>query len=233
VFDAEKVSRVLQVAMHAAVHVWHNMVPIDGTTTGQFRVRQRGTYTAARNGRHHHGGAVRDEHLYAFVADTRAKSAAGVRRRTRWLRQQLRADTSFDAVCRDLLAAAPTVEVFLTSGRRCRGRVTGVGADVLVLRAGAATTYVAMRAVVGVRSLSARDAENSTDTPTPVRDTQLFVDVLADLADHRDRVEVGTVAPTTHRGILGGLAHDFIWFDDNARYLRLETITDVTAEAAS
>lgn len=177
---------------------------------------------------------MRDEHLYAFVADTRARSAAGVRRRTRWLRQQLRADMSFDALCRDLTAAAATVEVFLTSGRRCRGRVTGVGADVLALRAvGAATTYVATRAVVGVRSLSTRDLDDSTDTAPPVRDTQLFVDVLADLADHRDRVEVGTVAPTTHRGTLAGVARDFIWFDDNARYLRLETITDVTAEAAS
>jgi len=179
---------------------------------------------------------VRDEHLYAFVADTRARTAAGIRRRTRWLHQQLRADTTFDGLCRDLAGTAAAVEVSLTGGRARRGRLCGVGADVLMVRtADAMTAYVATPAVTGVRALApSGDAGAETAAGGAVlRDTQLFVDVLADLADARDRVVVGTIAPQTYRGVLGGIAHDFIWFDDNARCLRLDAITDVMIEAAS
>lgn len=182
-----------------------------------------------------HGGAVRDEHLYAFVADTRARSAAEVRRRTRWLQQQLRAEASFAGLCRDLAASAAPVEIALTSGREHRGRIAGIGVDVLALRAVDATTaYVATQAVVGVRALaSTGDAGDAADGGRALRGTQVFLDVLADLADRRDRVAVGTVAPRTYRGVLAGVAQDFIWFDDNARCVRLDTITDVVTEVAS
>jgi small nuclear ribonucleoprotein (snRNP)-like protein len=177
---------------------------------------------------------VRDEHLYAFVADTRAGSAAEVRRRTRWLQQQLRAEASFADLCRDLAAWAAPVEVALTSGREHRGRIAGIGVDVLALQAVDATTaYVATRAVVGVRALAPTGDAGAADGGRALRGTQVFVDVLADLADRRDRVAVGTVAPRTYRGVLAGVAQDFIWFDDNPRCVRLDTITDVVTDVAS
>lgn len=178
---------------------------------------------------------MRDEHLYAFVADARARSAAEVRRRTRWLHQQLRAETSFDDLCRDLAASAVPVEVVLTSGHEHRGRIAGIGADVLALRAVDGTTaYAATRAVVGVRALArTEDAGATADAGHVLRGTQVFVDVLADLADRRDRVTVGTAAPRTYQGVLAGVAQDFIWFDGNARCVRLDAITDVVTEIAS
>jgi small nuclear ribonucleoprotein (snRNP)-like protein len=177
---------------------------------------------------------VRDEQLYAFVADTRASTAAGIRRRTRWLHQQLRVDSTFDDLCRDLAGTTTAVEVWLTGGRARRGRLCGVGADVLMMRADAMTAYVATRAVTGVRALAPSGDAGDGATGAAVRPgTHLFVDVLADLADARERVVVGTVAPQTYRGVLGGIAQDFIWFDDNARCLRLDAITDVMIEAAS
>jgi hypothetical protein len=177
---------------------------------------------------------VRDEQLYAFVADTRASAAAAIRRRTRWLHQQLRADSTFDGLCRDLAGTTTAVEVSLAGGRARRGRLCGVGADVLMVRADATTAYVATRAVTGVRALAPTGDAGAGTTGGPVlRGTHRFVDVLADLADARERVVVGTVAPQTYRGVLGGIAHDFIWFDDNACCLRLDAITDVMIEAAS
>src|SRR5690554_6699183 len=76
---------------------------------------------------------MRDEQLYAYVADARARAAAGARRRTRWLTQQLREDATFDAICTELATAQATVEIALPAGRRRRGRLTGCGDGVLAL----------------------------------------------------------------------------------------------------
>lgn len=179
------------------------------------------------------GGAMRDEHLYAFVADARARTAAGVRRRTRWLQRQLREDTSFAALCRDLAAAAMPVEVTLADGRRRRGTVVGAEDGVVALRRGGdVTSYIATAAATAVRVLRVTDGQPAAGDPPAIHGGGTFADVLADIADRRDRVAVGTSCGRTYEGRLAGVGRDVVWFDDNGWYLRLETITDVTVGSA-
>jgi hypothetical protein len=193
---------------------------------------------------------VRDEQLYAFVADARARGAADLRRRTRWLHQQLRQDAAFVELCRDLGASGVTVEVSLSDGRHHRGRLAGAGADALaVVTTDDATVYIATAAIIGLRAVAStpdqqrvpeepgaapeRDAEQSRPGDPlmvgagMIRDQQRFSDVLGDIADLRARVVVGTVAQQTFCGVLAGVGRDVVWFDDNQWYLRLPTITDV------
>lgn len=186
---------------------------------------------------------MRDEQLYAFVADARAGAAASVRSRTRWLHEQLRADLSFAEICRDLSARAQPVEVTLAAGRTRRGTLVGTGHDVLALCAPAGeTVYVALGAVVGVRALAPTAPESGLQVPAAqghgawsgarsLGASLHFADVVADLAEERAPVLVGTAAGV-HRGVLAGMARDFIWFDGNAHCLRLDKITDVATGAA-
>jgi hypothetical protein len=173
---------------------------------------------------------VKDEQLYAFVADARARNAADIRRRTRWLQHQLREDASFADLCRDLGSSDVPVELSLCDGRSHRGRLSGVGADVLGLQTmDGVITYIAAAAAVGIRAIAvepgAGDGAGSSDTA--VQDGQFFSDVLADLADLRARVVAGTTPGRTYRGTLAGIGRDVVWFEDNQWYLRREMITDV------
>ncbi|HSK98671.1 MAG TPA: hypothetical protein VK891_18735 [Euzebyales bacterium] len=192
---------------------------------------------------------MRDEQLYAFVADARARGAADLRRRTRWLHQQLRQDAAFVELCRDLGASGVTVEVSLCDGRQHRGRLAGAGADALaVATADDTTAYIATSAIIGLRVVAPppeqhgrpaesaalrRDEDRSeggdplTGAAVMIRDDQRFSDVLGDIADLRARVVVGTAAQQTFCGVLAGVGRDVVWFDDNQWYLRLPTITDV------
>ena len=174
-------------------------------------------------------GAVKDEQLYAFVADARARNAADIRRRTRWLQHQLREDALFVELCRDLGSSGAPVELTLSDGRTHRGRLAGVGADVVaVMTLDGSTVYIATSAAVGVRAIAvAPSASSAEDHAVAVRDGQVFDDVLADLADLRLRVVVGTVPGRTYDGILAGVGRDIVWFDDNQWYLRSEMVTDV------
>jgi hypothetical protein len=192
---------------------------------------------------------VRDEQLYAFVADARARGAADLRRRTRWLHQQLRQDAGFVDVCRDLAMSGVPVEVSLADGRRHRGRLTGVGADTLAVgTTDGATMYVTTAAVAGLRAVTSTpgrlgDGDGSeAGGPAPLeshltdgviaggtlRDGQRFSDVLGDLADLRASVVAGTATQQTFCGVLAGVGRDVVWFDDNQWYVRLQAITDVT-----
>jgi hypothetical protein len=173
---------------------------------------------------------VRDEQLYAFVADARARNAADVRRRTRWLQKQLREDAAFAELCRDFGSSGVPVEVSLCDGRRHRGRLSGVGVDALAMRTmDGGAVYIATAAVVGVRAVAGEDGRDGAvaDDAPELHDGQRFSDVLADLADLRTRVTAGTVAQQTCSGVLGGVGGDIVWFDDNQWYLRLQMITDV------
>jgi hypothetical protein len=173
---------------------------------------------------------VNDEQLYAFVADARARSAADVRRRTRWLQHQLREDASFAGLCRDLGSSDVPVELAMSDGRVHRGRLSGVGAGVIaVLTMDGATAYIATASAVGIRAITTEPvaADGSAADAVAVQEAQRFSDVLADLADLRARVIAGTTARRTYHGTLAGVGRDVVWFDDNQWYLRLEMITDV------
>jgi small nuclear ribonucleoprotein (snRNP)-like protein len=180
---------------------------------------------------------VEDEHLYAFVADARARSAADVRRRTRWLAHQLREDATFADLCRDLGPCTAVVEVPLSDGRSHRGRLTGFGADVVeLLTVDGGTVYIVAAATVGIRIVGtdpslghdeASDHAFRAQTREVVDEHQWFSDVLADLAGARARVVVGTVARRMYRGTLAGVGRDMVWFEDTQCYLRLQMITDV------
>lgn len=175
-------------------------------------------------------GAVKDEQLYAFVADARARNAADVRRRTRWLQHQLREDASFADLCRDLGSSGVPVELSLSDGRSHRGRVSGVGVDVLgVGTMDGATAYIATSAAVGIRviAIDPLAAERDSGDDVAVREGQFFNDVLAELADLRVRVIAGTVLGRTYSGTLAGVGRDVVWFEDNQWYLRREMVTDV------
>lgn len=172
---------------------------------------------------------MKDEQLYAFVADARARNAADIRRRTRWLQHQLREDATFAGLCRDLESSGVPVELSLSDGRTHRGHVAGVGADVVaVVTLDGTTVYIATSAAVGVRAIavaSSADREVIGGDVT-VHESQVFNDVLADLADLRARVVIGTVSGRTYRGTLASIGPDVVWFDDNQWYLRCEAITD-------
>jgi hypothetical protein len=175
-------------------------------------------------------GAVKDEQLYAFVADARARNAADVRRRTRWLQHQLREDASFADLCRDLGSSGVPVELSLADGRSCRGRLSGVGVDVLGLKTmDGATAYIAASAAVGIRAIAVEPVAGdgpAGDDPA-VQEGQFFNEVLADLADLRVRVIAGTMPGRTYCGTLAGVGRDVVWFEDNQWYLRREMVTDV------
>lgn len=169
-----------------------------------------------------------DEHLYAFVADARARNAAEVRRRTRWLAQQLREDATFTDLCRELGSSTAVVEVSLSDGRGHRGHLTGSGTDVVALLTTDGTTaYIVGAAVVGIRVIGVDPAPAHEKTRDVVHEHQWFSDVLADLAETRARVVVGTVAGRTYRGSIAGVGRDMVWFEDSQCYLRLQMITDV------
>jgi hypothetical protein len=173
---------------------------------------------------------VRDEQLYAFVADARAGDASDVRRRTRWLQQQLREDAGFTGLCRELRSAGDPVEISLCDGRRHRGRLSGVGADALAMRTrDGGVVYIAIDAIVGMRAVAGGYGADGAvaDGGPALDDGQCFSDVLADLADRRIRVTVGTVAPLTCSGVLAAIGRDVVMFEDNQCCLRLQMITDV------
>jgi hypothetical protein len=174
--------------------------------------------------------AVKDEQLYAFVADARARNAADVRRRTRWLQHQLREDASFVGLCRDLGSSDVPVELTLCDGRTHRGRLSGAGSDVVaVVTSDGSTVYIATSAAVGIRAVAvAESAEGAVaGDDVAVHEGQMFNDVLADLAYLRVRVIAGTVPGRTYSGTLAGIGQDIVWFDDNQWYLRCEMVTDV------
>jgi hypothetical protein len=201
----------------------------DGTRLGYIPRRIGDLHCATPNAGQERG-AVKDEQLYAFVADARARNAADVRRRTRWLQHQLREDASFAELCRDLGSSGVPVELSLCDGRAHRGRLSGVGADVLGLQTmDGVTTYIAASAAVGIRAIAVEPAAGDGDasSETAVQEGQLFSDVLADLADLRVRVVAGTVPGRTYRGTLAGIGRDVVWFEDNQWYLRRDMITDV------
>lgn len=171
---------------------------------------------------------MEDEHLYAFVADSRARRAADLRRRTRWLTHQLREDSMFADLCRDLGSSSAVVEVVLSDGRSHRGRMAGTGADVLaVVTMDGATVYIAAPVAIGVRVVGTDAASRHDAMRLVLHEHQWFSDVLADLAQDRARVVVGAVGRRTYRGTLGGVGRDMVWFDDSQCYLRLQMITDV------
>jgi hypothetical protein len=176
---------------------------------------------------------VRDEQLYAFVADARAGGASDVRRRTRWLQQQLREDAGFAGLCRELGSAGDLVDISLCDGRRHRGRLSGVGADALAMRTGdGVVVYIAIDAIVGMRAVAGDSGADGAGAPgadggPELDEDQCFSDVLADLADRRIRVTIGTVGPLTCSGVLAAIGRDVVMFEDNQRYLRLQMITDV------
>lgn len=173
--------------------------------------------------------AVKDEQLYAFVADARARNAAHVRRRTRWLQHQLREDASFADLCRDFGSSGVPVELTLSDGRSHRGRLLGAGVDVVaIVTLDGSTVYIATSAAVGIRVIAVpQDADTHTAADAAVHDGQVFNDLLADLANVRARVVASTVTGQTYRGTLAGVGRDVVWFDDNQWYLRCEKVTDV------
>jgi hypothetical protein len=200
----------------------------DGTRWDTFRAKSA-TYTARHLTPDRKRGAVKDEQLYAFVADARARNAADIRRRTRWLQHQLREDASFADLCRDLGSSGVPVELSLCDGRSHRGLLSGVGADVLGLQTmDGVTTYIAASAAVGIRAIAVEPVAGGDASSDPaVQEGQFFSDVLADLADLRVRVVAGTVPGRTYRGTLTGIGRDVVWFEDNQWYLRREMITDL------
>lgn len=179
---------------------------------------------------------MNDEQLYAFVADARAQTSAAARRRTRWLHRQLREDVSMARLYDDLARVRASVELTLIGGRTYRGRMAAAARDLVLLSCPDGTAYVSAHAITGVRllahtvdgvdeggSASGGDLEN---TAAPLRETHVLADVLADSADEHGAVRIGT-ADVVYEGTLGGVARDFVWFDDDARCLRVDAITDL------
>lgn len=90
--------------------------------------------------------------LEGWLADAAVDEAAAARWRRHWLRRQLSEETSLAGV---LVAASGTghrVGLATVTGQRVRGRVTEVGADVVVLDSEGTTVLVALDAVAEVEA---------------------------------------------------------------------------------
>lgn len=155
------------------------------------------------------GGRTGLEAIDAWVAERRADEAIAERRRAWWLRQQADQAATLAGALLALAERNATVVVTTTVGRRHRGVVEVVGADVVGLGTDRGRVLVALGAVATVRS-------DPAERPVPAGDDRA-VDagvtlgaLLADALEDRPAVTVAVHGEPPVAGVLVAVGRDVV-----------------------
>src|SRR3954452_4727166 len=90
--------------------------------------------------------------LARWMADERAREAAGERSRERWLRQAATESARLSGLALDLAERGRAVAIRTTAGRGVRGALVAVADDFWVVDGPAGTTFLLLAAVATVRA---------------------------------------------------------------------------------
>jgi len=131
-----------------------------------------------------------DDALHAltrWVAETQVDDAIELRRRSAWLRRQADEEATLAGVLVDLAEQGRPVTLHVANGRRHRGRIVTVGADVVELQSSVGEqVIVALDALDSVRPQADGDGVSGSPVITGVS----LVEVVGRLAERRERVLV-------------------------------------------
>jgi len=131
-----------------------------------------------------------DDALHAltrWVAETQVDDAIELRRRSAWLRRQADEEATLAGVLVDLAEQGRPVTLHVANGRRHRGRIVMVGADVVELQSSVGEqVIVALDALDSVRPQADGDGVSGSPVITGVS----LVEVVGRLAERRERVLV-------------------------------------------
>jgi hypothetical protein len=172
--------------------------------------------------------------LDEWLAASRADDAARARARERFLRRTAPEDATFGGILLDLAEAGRTVAVSTTTGRRHRGTLRAVGADVAVLRAADGRhVLLAHRGIAAVRPEGRAAADGDREVGAAGVGATLG-DVLAVVAEDAPRVlVVATAGGDGLAGELTSVGRDVlaVRLDGDGRqvaYVPLDAVAEVT-----
>lgn len=170
------------------------------------------------------------EAVDAWVAERRADAAIAERRRAWWLRQQADQAATLAGVLLALAEREATVVVTTTIGRRHRGVVEAVGADVVALRTDRGRVLVALAAVTTVRG-------DPTARPVPAGDDRAvdagvtLAGLLSDALEDRPAVTVAVHGEPPVAGVLVAVGRDVVtvspWGAAAGPVVALHAVSDV------
>ena len=131
----------------------------------------------------------------AFLADALVERAAAERARARSVTQQLGLDQTMVGIATDLAERSAAVTIYTAGGGIVRGRLDGVGHDVIsVLDDRHRSVFVALPHVSQIRTMPGTG--RSSDARQPFHG-QLMSSVLSTLAEERAMVTVATLAASS------------------------------------
>ncbi len=153
------------------------------------------------------GSARVADRLLTWLADARVDDAATERRRQWWLRRQAEEQSSLVGVLLDLAERGRPIVLSDRSGSSHRGRLSLIGANVVVIETGRGDIVVPLVAVTSVRSDPGGAA--TTGDRRPESDVDLAT-VLMVLAGDRPRVTVMLEGGESMAGELAGSGLDVL-----------------------
>jgi hypothetical protein len=145
--------------------------------------------------------------LERWAAEARVDEAARLRTRERWLRRQAEEESTLAGVLADLLEAGRAVTVHTRSGRRHRGPVRAVGADFVAVGATPGPALVALGAVASLRT---HPGEAPVLGDREVAGSLRLADVVAGLAEDRERLVLVTSDGDALAGVLVSVGRDVV-----------------------
>jgi small nuclear ribonucleoprotein (snRNP)-like protein len=152
-------------------------------------------------------GGDLEARLERWAAEARVDEAARLRARERWLRRQAEEESTLAGVLADLLEAGRPVTVHTRSGRRHRGTVRAVGADFVAVGATPGPALVALGAVASLRT---HPGEGAVLGDREVAASLRLSDVVAGLAEDRERVVLVTSDGDALAGVLVSVGRDVV-----------------------
>jgi hypothetical protein len=172
-----------------------------------------------------------DGGLAGWLAELASDDAARARARGHWLGRQAAEEGTFAGILEDLAERGRPVLVHLHNGRLHRGALILVGADFVVLRAGAGPDVVLARsAVASVRTLP---GEPATSGDRVAASGATLAEMLSVLADDRARVMViGLDVRHTVTGELRALGRDVLTVrlggEGGTAYVPLDSVAEIS-----
>ncbi|MDQ3146827.1 MAG: hypothetical protein M3R01_07820 [Actinomycetota bacterium] len=132
-------------------------------------------------------GVAADDPLYDLLDEEAAATRRAARVRERWLRRAAEESATFAGTLLDLAEAGAAVTIHLQGGQRRGGRVVGLGADFVALRAvygaGGEDRWIRLAAITRVRvepGSASVAAEGDRPAPTEVDLLGVLADAAAD-----------------------------------------------------